>query len=152
MLHAALFMLAAAAAEPVFGVANLEWLEGHWREDDTRVHNLVRFTEEVWIEGKAGAMFGINRSVRDRATLSFEYMRIVEEDGQLVFIAQPNGAAPSRFPMVSHGPNEIVFANPEHDYPQRIVYRREGPRLTGTISLADGSRPMSWTFRLRPPR
>jgi hypothetical protein len=93
-------------------------------------------------------MFGIARTVRDGATTIFEYMRIVEEERGLVFIAQPNGAPPARFPLVSQARNEIVFANPEHDYPQRIVYRREGNVLSGTVSLADGSRPMSWTYQL----
>lgn len=145
-----------AALQPAPSVEALEWLEGHWRAEDRRIHNSVRFTEEIWVEGMAGAMFGINRTVRDGGTASFEYMRIVEEEGEegsrLVFIAQPNGASPSRFPMVSHRPYEIVFANPAHDHPQRIVYRRAGDLLTGTISLEDGSRPMQWSFRLQRAR
>lgn len=142
----------AAAQLPAPSVEGLAWLEGHWRAEDRRFHNRVRFTEEVWIEGTAGAMFGINRTVRDGGMTGFEYMRIVEEEGRLVFIAQPGGAPPVRFPMLSHALNEIVFANPAHDYPQRIVYRRKGDLLTGTVSLADGSKPMSWTFRLERRR
>lgn len=142
--------LAAVQATP--SVESLAWLEGRWRAEDSGAGKQVEMVEEVWTDSAAGAMFGINRTVRGRKTIAFEYMRIVGEDGRPVFIAQPNGAPPARFPMVGHARNQIVFANPAHDYPQRIIYRRSGNVLTGTISLADGSKPMSWTFRLQRPR
>jgi hypothetical protein len=42
-----------------------------------------------------------------------------------------------------------VFENPENDYPQRIVYKRRGDTLTGTISDLKGGNAYSWTFRRR---
>lgn len=151
MLHV-LLGLAALAMQPAAFVESLDWLEGHWRMEDTRVHNEVRFTEEIWTDGIAGAMFGIGRTVRGGETQAFEFTRIVVEEGRLVFIAQPSGAPPARFPMVSQGPREVVFANPAHDYPQRITYRRDGAILHATISLMDGSNPASWTYQLEPAR
>ena len=131
-------------------VESLDWLEGHWRAEDTRIHNEVRFVEEMWSDGIAGHMFAIGRTVRGRQTRAFEFLRISEEDGKLVYIAQPNGGAPVRFPMISQGSREVVFANPAHDYPQRIAYRREGTALHATISLTDGSNATSWTYQLEP--
>jgi hypothetical protein len=147
-----LSVVVALALQPTPHVEALDWLEGHWRAEDTRVHNEVRFTEEIWTDGIAGAMFGIGRTVRGRQTQAFEYTRIAEEDGTLVFIAQPNGAPPVRFPMISQGTRKIVFANPANDHPQRMVYRRAGAVLHATISLSDGSNPTSWTYRLEPAR
>lgn len=43
----------------------------------------------------------------------------------------------------------VEFANPAHDYPQRIRYWREGRLLKARISLMDGSKPMEW--RYAPP-
>jgi hypothetical protein len=40
-----------------------------------------------------------------------------------------------------------VFADPGHDYPQRIRYAREGDRMTAEISLMDGSRGQGFAFR-----
>ena len=140
------------SAQPAVDIEGLEWLEGHWRVEDTRVHNLVRFTEEIWIEPSAGKMFGIGRTVRGQETQAFEFLRIEEAERGLVLIAQPNGDPPVRFPMVSHGRGEIAFENRANDYPQRISYRRSGERLVATISMADGSRPTSWNYRLERPR
>lgn len=148
MVKAAL-LLATLLQGPVT-IHDLAWLEGHWRTDGPQPANEARFTEEHWIAPLEGAMFGIGRTIRNRRTPSFEYLRIVEEGRQLVYIAQPDGGTAVRFPMVSSGPREVVFANPAHDYPQRIVYRRDGERIVATISLADGSRPQSWTFLRRP--
>ena len=60
---------------------------------------------------------------------SWESMQIIRAaDGKLSFWASPNGAPRVQFPLLSQGPREVVFANPAHDYPQRIRYWREGER------------------------
>lgn len=141
---ALLFAMAQGPAQ----IEALGWLEGHWRTEGPQPANALRFTEEQWTSPLAGAMFGVGRTIRAGRTASFEYMRIVEEGGRLVFVGQPEGAAGGRFPAISAGPREIVFANPAHDYPQRIRYAREGDRITATISLMNGSRPVSWSYRL----
>jgi hypothetical protein len=148
MLAIISIVCAAASQAPVSTVASLDWLEGHWRSES----GPGEITEEVWIGARAGKMFGIGRSVRGRLTRSFEYMRIEEGEGGLIFVAQPGGAPPTRFAMVSHARNQVVFENRATDYPQRVVYRRQGERLTATISLADGSKPVSWSFRRIRPR
>ncbi len=47
-------------------------------------------------------------------------------DGQLAFIAMPSGQRTTVFPLLRLGQTEAVFENPQHDYPQRIVYQLEG--------------------------
>ena len=55
----------------------------------------------------------MSRTVNTSGKLvAFEYLRIVERDGGLVYIAQPGGKTATR----------AVFDNPRHDYPKRIVY------------------------------
>lgn len=36
---------------------------------------------------------------------------------------------------------------PDHDYPQRIIFRREGDALTATVSLIDGSDHRTWQYQ-----
>lgn len=49
-------------------------------------------------------------------------------------IASPSGQETARFKMTAIGPLEVVFENPEHDFPQRIAYRLiEDGKLLGRI-------------------
>ncbi|MEZ6235035.1 MAG: DUF6265 family protein [Phycisphaerales bacterium] len=78
---------------------------------------------------------------------AFEFLRIVERDGGLVYIAQPNGAAPTQFVLTEIDANRAVFMNPRHDFPQRIIYEL-GPdgRLTAAIAYAKGGRPRPFEY------
>ena len=71
--------------------------------------------------------------------VGFEFLRIVERDGGLVYIAQPGGNAPTEFVLTELNNQRAEFVNPRHDYPQRIVYElsKEGV-LTTSIGFARG--------------
>jgi len=149
----AIVCAAAAAQAAAPDIESLSWLEGHWRTQEPRPQEVPSVSEEVWLEPVAGKMFGVGRTImRGVHTLSFEFMWIEQAKDGLVFNAQPNGAAPTAFPMVRSGPGEIVFENPRSDYPQRVTYRRDGDRLQATISQIDGMNPISWSFRRVPGR
>ena len=92
-------------------------------------------------------MMGVSRTVRGARTVAFEFFRITYDAAGAVYHASPEGRPAVRFQRVEGGPGWIAFANPAHDYPQRIAYRRSGDTLTATISMADGSRANSWTFQ-----
>ena len=87
-----------------------------------------------------GTMLGMNRTVRDAKTVAFEFMRIVEQDeGGLVFVASPSGQSTASFAMLSLNDREVIFENPDHDFPQRIIYRLISDedllgRIEGTIN------------------
>jgi hypothetical protein len=59
---------------------------------------------------------------------------------------------PSPFPMIKASEAMIEFANPAHDYPQRIKYWRDGATLKAEVSLIDGSDAMQWSYRAIPAR
>jgi hypothetical protein len=79
---------------------------------------------------------------------AFEYLRIVERDGGLVYIAQPGGASPTEFVLTELSPTRAVFDNPRHDYPKRIVYEQtpEGG-LNATIGFTKGGSPRRFEFK-----
>jgi len=71
----------------------------------------------------------------------------------LAFIANPSGQAQATFPVKSLGEREVVFENPTHDFPQRVIYRLEAAgvlraRIEGTI---DG-KPRAEDFPMRRVR
>jgi hypothetical protein len=80
-------------------------------------------------------MLGMSRTVRDGATVAFEFLRITEdENGKVFLVALPSGQQSTTFALLSQSDNEAVFENPEHDFPQRVIYRlMPGNLLVGRI-------------------
>ena len=96
-------------------------------------------------------MLGMSRTVRADRMTEFEFLRIVERDGGLVYIAQPNGAAPTEFTMTAIDAESVTFENPAHDFPKMIRYaRKAGGLLEASISGGAGTKTMSWTFKPLP--
>jgi hypothetical protein len=149
MKHATLIVAAAVVmgstgsnANP--GAPDLGWLAGHWcsEEGDRRV-------DEVWLAGAGGSMHGLSRTLAGGKVESFEYMRVEADAGKTSFLAQPNGATPTAFELAEHGAQHASFANPAHDFPNRIEYRREGKQLHAKISGPGQDGPMEIPFDYR---
>jgi hypothetical protein len=126
-------------------IGDLAWLAGAWV--GTRSSGLS--IEERWSPPLGGAMLAVSRSVNTSGKMfAFEYLRIVERDGGLVYVAQPGGAKPTEFMLTEVSPMRAVFENPRHDYPKRIVYElsAEGG-LSATIGQAKGGTPLHFEFK-----
>jgi hypothetical protein len=104
------------------------WITGHWcleRDGST--------TEELWLPPHGGLMIGLGRTRNADETSGFEYLRITDADGAQSFMAQPYGNPPITFSRTAGGEHWVRFENPDHDFPQRIEYRREGDSLLAEI-------------------
>lgn len=111
----------------------LGWLTGCWEQ-----RTKARLVQEQWMEPRGGTMLGMGRTTRGDALLEYEQVRIYERGGKLVYEAHPSGQAPDEFVSTELGDSVVVFENPEHDFPQRIVYCRVGldslvARVEGTV-------------------
>lgn len=131
-----------AATAPARRVDDLAWLGGTWSTEDGS-----GWTEERWAPPRGGVMLGTSLTGRGGAAGFHEFMRIAADGGGIAFFASPGGKAPVRFAMVSSGTRQVAFENPANDYPVRIEYRRDGDRLTATISGPGGADPRTWRFR-----
>jgi hypothetical protein len=130
LLFAALFVAPAANAQTL---EDLHWLKGCWR---TQGEGAV--ITEVWSAPPLPAMLGYAYTVRDGELRDWEQTRIEVIDGAPAFIAMPRGGAPVRFRMAaSEGARRAAFENPEHDFPKRVEYWREGDRLHARVSAGD---------------
>ena len=125
-------------------IGDLAWLAGAWVGTRSSGSSI----EERWSPPLGGAMLAVSRTVNTSGKMNaFEYLRIVERDGGLVYIAQPGGAAPTEFVLTELGGTRAVFDNPRHDYPKRIVYElsAEGG-LSATIGFTKGGTPRRFEF------
>jgi hypothetical protein len=55
-------------------------------------------------------------------------------EGKLVFIALPSGQRETTFVASAVAKDSVTFENPQHDFPQKVIYRLESAdRLIGRI-------------------
>ena len=123
-------ILSLVLALPLFGEAKIEdlsWMTGHWAATIDGVQ-----MEEVWLAPGGGLLVGMHRDISAKRT-SFEYQRIAETKDGIVYLAQPGGQPPTPFRLVESSANRAVFANPQHDFPKRILYWRDGEKLCARV-------------------
>jgi len=145
-LFAALFVLVAGSA---FSQTMPEWMSGAWGSE----HDGVRM-EEHWTRGNGDLMVGMHEDVLANGMTSFEFLRIEKRDGKLVYLAMPRARPETPFPLVSATANRVVFENPDHVFPRRIIYWRDGARLCARTEGAIAGKPASeeWCWnRLAAP-
>ncbi|WP_435003586.1 DUF6265 family protein [Xanthomonas arboricola] len=103
-------------------ISQLAWLGGCWKSDTAEPGS-----GEHWLPLAGGTLLGVSRTVKQGKTVEFEFMQIrAAESGQLAFIAMPSGRKTVVFPLLRLGETEVVFENPQHDFPQRVIYQLEG--------------------------
>lgn len=135
-------------------IGDLAWLAGAWVGTRGETGSSI---EERWSPPLGGAMLATSRTVNKSGRMvAFEYLRVVERDGGLVYIAQPGGVKPTEFVLTEletgkgteTSKTRAVFENPRHDYPKRIVYElsAEGG-LSATIGQLKGGTPRRFEFK-----
>jgi hypothetical protein len=148
VLLAAFALLGACASTPEQTSDHpLGWISGCWENSDGDYR-------EVWSQPDHGYLFGYALSLKGDAVTFFEQSRIDpgkapgKASGKTyVFNAYPAGKGPSAFREIERSDTSITFADPGHDYPQRIRYARDGDRMIAEISLIDGSKGQGFAFR-----
>ena len=111
---------------PVIG--DLSWMTGCWEGMQGQ-----RKIEEHWTKPSGQTLLGMSRTVIQDKTVAFEFMRIHRDDSGFLFTAQPSGQKEASFRLKQATADGVTFENPEHDFPQRIIYRREPGGLFARI-------------------
>lgn len=104
---------AAPASTGTMELDSLRWLTGHWRSRSLKPGE-ERFSEEWWSAPLGGLMLGMNRET----------------------IAPLEGTAsglPTEFTLQALESSRVVFANPQHDFPQTIMYWLDGAQLRAHV-------------------
>ena len=132
--------------EPSAALDRLAWLGGCL---EMKAGELV--VEEQRMAARAGTMLGMSRTTSSaRGLVEYELTLIREQDGRLVYEAHPSGQPAAVFPAMATTEDSAVFANPQHDYPQTIGYRRAGAdSVTAWIDGNSRGKPRRVEFRYR---
>jgi hypothetical protein len=142
-LTAALPAATPSGASDAGSLERLRWLAGCWEARSPQ-----RLVEEQWMAAQGHCMIGVSRTVRGDSLAEYELVVLRERSGHLTYEAHPSGQATAVFTATSVTDTSVVFENPEHDFPQRVMYTRIGSdsvlaRVDGVI----GGRNRAVDFR-----
>jgi len=134
-----LLMVAAAvsAQESKASIRALGWMAGCW-EMNNKERGLS--ITEMWMKPEGGMMIGAGRTVKGGKTVDFEFLRIVQDETGIAYVPKPAANKEETiFKLIKSSANEVIFENPTHDFPQRIIYRQTKPdtlsaRIEGTAN------------------
>ena len=144
---AALFLSTQALAQATARIESLDWMTGTWVNETARGK-----VAETWLGPGNGLMVAANLSTFANGRKSFEFLRIAQTPAGLSYFASPDGRAPTEFTLKEAGERRIVFENAAHDFPQRILYWREGDALMARIegTIKGDNRQQEWRFNRAP--
>jgi hypothetical protein len=97
----------------------------------------------MWMPPAGDLMLGASRTVINGAVREFEHLRLRAAGDTLVYTALPSGQRETDFRSTRVTADTIVFENPAHDFPQRIIYSRRG--ADSIVARVEGPGPNNTT-------
>ena len=128
-------------------MAMLVWISGCWKSEGN-----VQ-SEEQWTRLDGQSMLGMGRTIVNGKTVFHEFLQIRERADGVYYVAQLNDEAPVSFKLVKVNPSQAIFENPQHGFPQRIVYQRliDGSLFASLEGIEKG-KPKRIEFALKRAR
>jgi hypothetical protein len=126
-------------------IGQVAWIAGAWSGGGGGTT-----FEERWTPPGGGAMLAVSRTVKGDRMVGFEFLRIVERNGGLVYVAQPDGRPPTDFVLTEISADSATFENPAHDFPKMISYTRKSDGTLEARISDGGQKGQSFVFRRMP--
>src|SRR6185295_10649317 len=125
-------------------ISELAWLSGDWQ---TGPGGRARI-EEHWTVPAGGTMIGMGRTVVGDKTAEFEFLRIEQRGDDIYYVANPNANCPQTdFKLTRLAGQEVIFENPAHDYPKRVIYRKNSDgSLVASIDAGEGTKSQTFSY------
>ena len=125
-----------------------EWLIGNWQRI-SKEGILI----EAWTQLNDSTYSGRSFFISNGDTLSSELISLEQRKGKLYYIptvSDQNNRKSVIFTMTGLTDSSATFENPEHDFPQKIVYRFQKPdSLIAEVSAIVSEPKKSIVFRMR---
>lgn len=101
-------------------IKNASWLIGTWKHQSPRGSST-----EIWHKLNDSTYTAKSYVLRGTDTLSTESIRLEQHGGNLYYIPtvkNQNAGKAVTFKLTTPATGQLVFENPEHDFPQKITY------------------------------
>ncbi len=120
------------------------WVLGEWTTSPTRtmISESWSRASDLTFEGES-----ITTSVTDGEVIHYETLRLAVMSDQVFYIAKvPENDLPVPFRLTQCSDGLAVFENPDHDAPQRLVYRRRNAGEMEVRVEGEGMKDFSLIF------
>lgn len=99
-------------------INELDWIIGKW----TSTSGSESMTE-YWRK-EADVLIGEAWFISFDDTISTEQLKIITRGNDIFYIASPSDQMTTEFKLKQLNENEVLFENPDHDFPKKIYYKR----------------------------
>lgn len=134
-----LMLPAIAGDSPKPDLSQVEWLLGTWQRQQKN-----GFLYEHWARGDSTYLSGLAFTLKGKQdTLVTERMKMLQTDTALFFVAVvAHNDSAICFKLTSNDSGRLVFENPKHDFPTKVIYQAAPPdsmhaRIEGVIEGQD---------------
>ena len=107
-------------SKEVSKIVGTDWLLGKWENKSDEGHLL-----ETWKKVNDSLFIGESYFIREKDTLHSEKIQLKQKGENLFYIATVKGQnndKPVTFKRNIEIEKQLVFENPKHDYPKKIIY------------------------------
>jgi hypothetical protein len=112
--------------------AKLAWLEGTWNRTNVKPG---RNGNEHWTKMSETELNGLGLTMKGQDTVSLEKLKLMIKDANIFYVADvPENKGPVYFRLTEVSETSFSCENPDHDFPKKIIYQRDGKKLKATIS------------------
>jgi hypothetical protein len=143
-----LAVLCAWTTKQTSDITKAEWLIGTW-ENKTQRGSIY----ETWSKTNDNEYSGMSYIIKEKDTVVFENIRLVQEQDGLFYIPtvkNQNYGLPVRFTAKTISESQLVFENPQHDFPQIISYTKiSADSLVAEISGTKNGQERKQTFPMK---
>lgn len=132
-------------------IKKAQWLIGTWENPSTGPSRGSIY--ENWKKTSDTELVGKSYILKEKDTIIFENIRLVQEQGELFYIPtvkNQNNELPVRFALKTISDEVLVFENPEHDFPQIISYTKiNADSLVARISGIKNGQERSQSYPMK---
>lgn len=125
-----------------------DWLIGTWENQDPQGEMI-----ESWSKTNDSIYSGESYFIKGKDTLHSEKIQLVQKGDLVQYIPTVKGQnnnQPVIFNLTSKTAKQLVFENPKHDFPQKIVYKQiTADSLVATISGTQQGKTSSESYPMK---
>ena len=144
----AIISAANCSAQKQLTLKKAEWLIGTWENKTTRGS-----IYETWKKIHRDTFSGKSYALKDKDTVIFETIRMVQENTGVFYVPvvqNQNNGLPVQFKAKPVYKDELIFENPDHDFPQVISYKKiKADSLVAEISGVINNQKRSQIFPMK---